>query len=52
MSLDGGTLHAMIPQTRYARTTDRTHVAYKVSGAGPTRETWTAYRVTGTEGQP
>ncbi|HJP70583.1 MAG TPA: adenylate/guanylate cyclase domain-containing protein [Candidatus Limnocylindria bacterium] len=25
----------MIPETRYARTTDRTHVAYKVSGDGP-----------------
>jgi len=25
----------MIPETRYARTTDRTHVAYKVSGEGP-----------------
>jgi class 3 adenylate cyclase len=25
----------MVPETRYARTTDRTHVAYKVSGAGP-----------------
>ena len=25
----------MIPETRYARTSDRTHVAYKVSGDGP-----------------
>ena len=25
----------MTPETRYARTTDRTHVAYKVSGEGP-----------------
>ena len=25
----------MTPETRYARTTDRTHVAYKVSGDGP-----------------
>jgi class 3 adenylate cyclase len=25
----------VIPETRYARTTDRTHVAYKVSGDGP-----------------
>jgi class 3 adenylate cyclase len=25
----------MVPETRYARTTDRTHVAYKVSGDGP-----------------
>jgi len=25
----------MAPETRYARTTDRTHVAYKVSGEGP-----------------
>lgn len=25
----------MVPETRFARTTDRTHVAYKVSGDGP-----------------
>lgn len=31
----GGTLRPMVPETRYARTTDRTHVAYKVSGDGP-----------------
>ena len=30
-----GRLALVIPETRYARTSDRTHVAYKVSGHGP-----------------
>lgn len=35
MGPQGGTLTPMTPETRYARTTDRTHVAYKVTGEGP-----------------
>ncbi len=35
MRLRRGTLHGMVPETRFARTTDRMHVAYKVSGEGP-----------------
>jgi class 3 adenylate cyclase/alpha-beta hydrolase superfamily lysophospholipase len=30
-----GTLEAMLPETRYARTADGTHVAYQINGDGP-----------------
>ncbi len=30
-----GRLHRVIPDTRYARTSDGTHVAYQIAGTGP-----------------